>query len=673
MKHLWALVLVMQVALAAHAQQEETAAPCPTERSPARRAEAIAADVLALSKQVPKHPAAALPAAPQAGPSRSKSQEAAPTQTLSDDFNDGLIDTALWSISGNVTEQGGALHLSSSSGAGAYAEAKTSLMGADQDVEVSVDYSNLTGMDQGAAYLYMQQGGYQTYGVLYLSGVAPVQAMFLFQTPVDSTAQWISLSGSAGRLKIVHHYATGVVEGLVDEGAGWVAVGNSGSLRFDTAQSVRVEVDAYNPSSTTTVAFDNFFAQGGQYVPPQLGDKGLFEDYTYFYNADQRDVRMVVPANYDPGRPIGILFGFHGSLGSTPQPDPYLEYLLYSGYEARAARGYFITASMSNRKKTDGWSGGWTNNDLTSGNRDAQAVLTLYNTLKAHYAIDDDRIFITGFSAGANFSLTLPVCLPDFVAVTSPGCPTLGALNLPPAGARHACIGTGGLTDTYNTDTSMRNVSNWHRTNATDADCYVFDMPHSGEPADPTVTPPRPWEDIALDYFLTHPRGYATIHYPPPFYADDCQDEFSGSAGVPSAADWRVELFDGPGVMYGPVKTDGSPGVGVYGYKFRQEDGWLHSEPVGTGLQGGICAGRFLHRPSTWETAFVANTVGADLIVWPAILRDMTGRCVALQMTGAGWQWVAADTHLALRSQHGPSLHTLARLRTARDKRVGEV
>ena len=583
------------------------------------------------------------------------------TQTLSDDFDDSSLDTALWTTFGTVVE-GSRLTLMGSNGNASRVETKIRLMGRDQDVETRVEVSDFVASEDCAVLLGMAQEGYENWACVYLhKRTSATYALFQFQGPGGSASNSFELSSAATSLRLLHRHDTGATEGFVDLGAGWVLVGDSGSLTFDESLGIRFMLYAGTPSGgSVSVEFDNFFAQGGQYVPPQLGEKGLFERYTWFVGANQRDVRMVVPSNYNPSRPIGILFGFHGALGSSPRPEPYLEHLLYSGWEQRAAAGYFITASMSNRKKADGWSGGWNNTNLTSGNVDAQAVLSLYNILKTHYTIDDDRIFIEGFSAGGSFCLTLPVCLPGFIAVSAPGCPPIGALNLPAAGAQHACIGTGGTTDGYNTDTTMRNVNDWYRANGVDAECYVFDMGHMDPPDDPTVNPPLVWQDIVLDYFLTHPRFYATRHAAPPSYVADCLDEFQGPAAVPNASDWRVELFDGAGVRYGPVHWDGNPGSGVYGYKFRVQEGWLHSEPVGTRVQGGICVGGFLRRPAHWETAFIANAIGADLILWPAILRDMTGRCVALRLTPGGWAWESADTHLALRANHTPSLQTLA-------------
>ena len=43
---------------------------------------------------------------------------------------------------------------------------------------------------------------------------------------------------------------------------------------------------------------------------------------------------------------------------------------------------------------------------------------------------------------------------------------------------------------------------------------------------------------------------------------------------------------------------------------------------------------------------------GSELVVWPVILRDMTGRVVSLRITSLGWEWRAHSTHLAFRSDH---------------------
>jgi hypothetical protein len=112
-----------------------------------------------------------------------------------------------------------------------------------------------------------------------------------------------------------------------------------------------------------------------------------------------------------------------------------------------------------------------------------------------------------------------------------------------------------------------------------------------------------------------------------------------------------VRLFDQTGILYGPIKWDGTPASGVHGYKFRVENGYARSEPVGVGQNGGVCVTRFAQAPFVWRTSFVVNAGGSDLAVWPAILGDMRGNVLSLNVGATGWTWESFPTHLAFRAR----------------------
>ena len=466
-----------------------------------------------------------------------------------------------------------------------------------------------------------------------------------------------------GRLKLIYHHSSGIIEGLISitSGRQWVSVGDSADLRIDISQGVAFQLAGVaNKSATFSPTFDTFSAEGDVYFPPQLGQAGVvLERVTYLSGWDQRDFRMAVPASYDPGRPIGILFGFHGNMGSYISSQPYLTYLLGTGLEAETEQGYFLAVSLTNAKGQFGWQGGWDIWNPSSGNNDVIAVQNLLLLLKKYYAIDEKRIFCTGFSAGGNFCTTLAKCLPDVIAVMAPVCPAAFVAS-PPAGARYACLGIGGVTDGYGSADLVRTLNNAHKTNKTDADCYVFDMGHSYPPDDATVTPNVPFARIMTEYFLTHPRGYATEPPAPPIYARAFTDDFEGVPRRPDNSRWRVSPFDAQGILYGPFNESGNPGTKVFGYQFKIENGALNSQPIGTGKQGGLCMSGFMHKPSLWKTSFIVNSGDADLMVWPVVISDMSGRVVSLNVTKTGWQWQAALTHLAFRAQDAASIQSLS-------------
>ena len=72
-----------------------------------------------------------------------------------------------------------------------------------------------------------------------------------------------------------------------------------------------------------------------------------FEVVTVKSGGEERQYRMVVPKNYDPERPVGVLFGYHGG-----GPFSFLIQLRDLGYEALAAEAYWITISVAAAKRS---------------------------------------------------------------------------------------------------------------------------------------------------------------------------------------------------------------------------------------------------------------------------------------------------------------------------------
>ena len=591
------------------------------------------------------------------------SRAADPVHVISDGLAFSELNDSLWQISGiRPNTIGPAMEMQLTDGQYSIMTTRDHLGSTENDIVASVAFTYSAG---GIFGLQMDLRGN---GMAQMAVRDAAEGNVIFyvinKDQIAMTTTTTLPVGSGGYLKLVYHRSSGKIEGLiwVNETQGWVSVGDSAGISLDVSQGMAFQIlGVANPSETFSPSFRNFLATGDLYLPPELGQKGVvLERVTYLSRAVQRDFRMAVPASYDPNRPIGILFGFHGNLGSYPNIEPFLSYLFYTGLEAETERGYFLAVSLSVPKAPNGWLGAWNHEELGSGlNNDTAAVQNLVLFLKKYYAIDDDRIFATGFSDGGRFVTDLPNALPDFIAAIAPICPAYGR-SLPLPGARHACIGVGGITDEAFTAGVVRQISNWHKTNKTDADCYVFDMGHNSPPDDPTVTPRRPFASIMTDYFLAHPRGYASRPPTPPSYASVFKDDFEGSPTLPSASRWRVSLFDSSGILYGPIKNTGEPGASVFGYKFKIENGALNSESVGAGNQGGICMSGFMPKPSIWKTSFVVNQGDSDLTVWPVILSDMTGRVVSLNVSKTGWEWQAASTHLAFRSRDAASIQSLS-------------
>jgi poly(3-hydroxybutyrate) depolymerase len=395
---------------------------------------------------------------------------------------------------------------------------------------------------------------------------------------------------------------------------------------------------------------------------PNLGEKGLFGQVTFQSGQDSREFRMRVPENYDPARPIGILFGFHGFMGNHPSRNPNLHFLQGMGFEDKAADGYLITVSLSVRRSADGWKGGWCQEQGLEKNFDARAVRDAVALLKQHYAINDHRIYATGFSHGGEFCTTLPQCLPGFLAAIAPICPAAGC-HLPKDDAHHACIGVGGLADKTwgSTADKVRSISNWHRDHNTDAACYVFDMGHSSPSDDVAVTPPRPWVDTVIDYFTLHPLAGDTAQLPPAMLAAPFKDDFNPtSAKTPDGSRWTVDRFDANGVLYGVMGSPDEARADLAGYGFLTRDGFLASSPAGKGRQGGLCLTRFAQGPVDWSVSFIMDHDAPDLAVIPALMVDPRGQVLALKCQPSGWRWEATSNQLAFRANQAKHVTQLS-------------
>ena len=68
---------------------------------------------------------------------------------------------------------------------------------------------------------------------------------------------------------------------------------------------------------------------------------------------------------------------------------------------------------------------GWQHNPAENGDRDLKFVDAMIETLRAKYAIDDNRIYATGFSNGGFFCYLLWAERPQTIAAVAPGAASL--------------------------------------------------------------------------------------------------------------------------------------------------------------------------------------------------------------------------------------------------------
>jgi polyhydroxybutyrate depolymerase len=130
-------------------------------------------------------------------------------------------------------------------------------------------------------------------------------------------------------------------------------------------------------------------------------------DEEIFSGGQVRQYRLHVPPAYQPGKPVPLLFGFHGAGSSAGQFEG------YSGFSALADQAGFIAVYPQ------GW-GKLTNWDTMPGSPDVQLVRDLIDSLEARCSIDPARIYATGHSRGGGMVNRLGCDLSDRIAAIAP-------------------------------------------------------------------------------------------------------------------------------------------------------------------------------------------------------------------------------------------------------------
>ena len=366
----------------------------------------------------------------------------------------------------------------------------------------------------------------------------------------------------------------------------------------------------------------------------EMGDVGVFANYTFQADNLQRNARIYVPQNYDPQRPVGVLFGFHGYLTDLSVEG---HYEALWDLEPYADDEYFITVALllPYNPELGGWRYGWDHERNGLANHDVSAVYEMLETLRKNYNIDENRIYATGHSNGAGFCHTVVVNLPGVFAAVAPEAPVMGSY---PATLENpfASIAWGGTLDDFSTDDRVRQMNADLGDQPLEADFYVFDRGHDPPGDDDlNVDPPLLHNEKILEFLREHPKFYQTQGYTPKASAEPFSETYDDPDMLPSSTRWRVETFEVSGIL-----TD------LAGQQFKTADGQLANWPIGEGVQGGLCrtAGFFTQPKLTFETNFQVQFAETNFLVTPIWTQDSHGRVRALMLTRGHWQWQAFGT-----------------------------
>ena len=132
---------------------------------------------------------------------------------------------------------------------------------------------------------------------------------------------------------------------------------------------------------------------------------------TFKVDRDTRQAMLYTPSEKSPKGRMPLVFSFHGR-GDVIENFEYID--LHAAFP-EAMVVYFQGLSGGR-----GASPGWQNEKGLDNDRDLRLVDVALAALRAKYAIDDDRIYATGFSNGANFTYLLWAERPDVFAAFAP-------------------------------------------------------------------------------------------------------------------------------------------------------------------------------------------------------------------------------------------------------------
>jgi poly(hydroxyalkanoate) depolymerase family esterase len=159
----------------------------------------------------------------------------------------------------------------------------------------------------------------------------------------------------------------------------------------------------------------------------KLGESARFVERNYASDAGNRDYKVYIPANYR-GSPVPLIVMLHGC---TQTPD---DFATGTGMNELADRQGFLVAYPAQSVAANGlrcWN--WFNarNQDRAGEEPA-LIAGITRQVATEFAIDEERIFIAGLSAGAAMAVILGATYPDLFSAAGvhSGLPFRAARNV---------------------------------------------------------------------------------------------------------------------------------------------------------------------------------------------------------------------------------------------------
>jgi poly(3-hydroxybutyrate) depolymerase len=165
---------------------------------------------------------------------------------------------------------------------------------------------------------------------------------------------------------------------------------------------------------------------GGQDVYTQTNAISIIEEdtstetgllsKTMSYDNETREYLIYIPSSYDPNSTTPVLFAFHGFGG-------YNQYFINTAdFRALADQFNFIAVYPQGLVCNDGTT--WNTNPPGGDNKCSQDDIgffaALLSEISSNYTIDSSRVFLTGYSNGADFSYSMACYQSSLVTAIAP-------------------------------------------------------------------------------------------------------------------------------------------------------------------------------------------------------------------------------------------------------------
>lgn len=152
---------------------------------------------------------------------------------------------------------------------------------------------------------------------------------------------------------------------------------------------------------------------------------------TLVFDGETRDYTLYIPANYDGSEAMPLLFNFHGG------GDNIASQIAISNMQPIAdTAGFLIVYPQALADPNDGDSANWLHKEPTSVD-DIFFVEAMIETISSEYEINENRIYVCGYSLGGEFTYELACRLNDRIAAVGVVARTMGTIQLNSCNPEH--------------------------------------------------------------------------------------------------------------------------------------------------------------------------------------------------------------------------------------------